>query len=34
MRTAGFGDMTTFSPGPKSLLTLSGGEHLLGGVTG
>jgi hypothetical protein len=27
-------DPYTFSPGPKSLLTLSGGEHLLGGVTG
>ena len=22
------------SPGPKSLLTLSGGEHMLGGITG
>jgi len=27
-------DPYTFSPGPKSLLTLLGGEHLLGGVTG
>jgi dienelactone hydrolase len=27
-------DPYTFSPGPKSLLTLFGGEHLLGGVTG
>jgi pimeloyl-ACP methyl ester carboxylesterase len=27
-------DPYTFSPGPKSLLTLRGGEHLLGGVTG
>jgi hypothetical protein len=27
-------DPYTGSPGPKSLLTLFGGEHLLGGVTG
>jgi fermentation-respiration switch protein FrsA (DUF1100 family) len=27
-------DPYTCSPGPKSLLTLLGGEHLLGGVTG
>jgi hypothetical protein len=27
-------DPYTFSPGPKSLLTLIGGEHLLGGITG
>ncbi len=27
-------DPYTFGPGPKSLLTLFGGEHLLGGVTG
>jgi acetyl esterase/lipase len=27
-------DPYTFAPGPKSLLTLVGGEHLLGGTTG
>jgi acetyl esterase/lipase len=27
-------DPYTFGPSPKSLLTLAGGEHLLGGVTG
>jgi hypothetical protein len=27
-------DPYTFSPGQKSLLTVFGGEHLLGGVTG
>ncbi len=27
-------DPYVFSPGPKSLLTLSGGEHMLGGITG
>ena len=27
-------DPYTFGPGPKSLLTIVGGEHLLGGVTG
>jgi predicted dienelactone hydrolase len=27
-------DPYTFAPGPKSVLTLAGGEHLLGGTTG
>ncbi len=29
-----FADPYFLSPGPKSLLTLSGGEHMLGGITG